>query len=293
MISIKEFSDYLKNEKRFSSHTISAYITDIMQFFDFIKIDSNNINYSNISSTDIRSWIVYLSENNFDNNSIKRKLATLNSFFKFAIRNNYSDVNPCNKIIIPRRSKKLPVFIDEKSINTGLDNISFNNDFKGLKNRLIIELLYTTGIRRSELINLKITDIDLTAHTIKVVGKRNKERIVPLLQSVISLIKEYLDKRIIEELESPYFFITEKGKKLYPKYVYIVVNSFLKLITPIEKKSPHVLRHSFATHLLNNGADINAIKELLGHSNLAATQVYTHNSFEKLKKVYSKAHPRA
>lgn len=247
-----------------------------------------------IKNTDIREWIISLGENNLANRSINRKITSLKVFFQYCLKEGIITENPVKTISSLKTKKNLPTYFEEKTMNELLDNDSlFEDNFFGYRNKMIITLFYFTGIRESELINLTIDHINFDDHTIKVLGKRNKERIIPLLPKFSEQLKNY-----IKELEknfgtsTPYIFITNKGLKLYPKFVYRVVNKYLGKVSTLRKKSPHVIRHTFATHMLNNGADLNAIKELLGHANLAATQIYTHNSFEKLKKTYSQTHPR-
>lgn len=289
------FLKYLRFEKRYSDHTICSYKTDIEQFHIFCNSVIKNFDILKVDHKIIRSWIVHLMENNISTRSVRRKLTTLKSFYRYMIREGIIPNNPADKIIFPRISKRLPDFVDQDAINLLIDSYDFGEDFEGIRNRLIFEMFYTTGIRLSELVNLRTTDVDTYDMTIKVIGKRNKERLVPYNIGLNKTIKEYIEtKKGIAETGSPdFFFLTSKGNKIYNKLVYRIVNKYLQLISTIEKKSPHVLRHTFATHMLNSGADINAIKELLGHANLSATQIYTHNTFEKLKNIYKQAHPRA
>ena len=289
------FLKYLQFEKRFSQNTIRSYENDIRHFSLFIENTGYQNGIQNASDKIIRAWIVDMMEKDFSSISINRKISTLKSFYKFLIKEGHVTKNPMDKVTTPKSSKKIPSFIDEKHINSLLDEFSFGDSFSGLRNKTIIEMFYNTGIRLSELVELKNSDINLLESNLKVVGKRNKERIIPLHFSFIKSIKQYLQARDIEfnNLKHDYFFITDRGNKLYEKFVYRIVNKYLKFVSTIEKKSPHILRHTFATHLLNRGADLNAIKELLGHANLSATQVYTHNTFEKLKSIYKQAHPRA
>jgi len=288
------FLKYLQFEKRFSVNTIKSYKVDLSQFTDFVMADSGTqIHQANDKI--IRSWIVSLMEKDLSALSVNRKISTLKSYFKFLLREGYVNANPMDKISSPKASKKLPLFIEEKQINNLIDDYSFGNDFLGVRNKTIIEMFYNTGIRLAELINLENNSVDLYNNTVKVLGKRNKERIIPFNATFVDSLKEYIQLRDKEfkNLAHDYFFVTDKGNKLYQKFVYRIVNKYLTLVTTIEKKSPHILRHTFATHLLNRGADLNAIKELLGHANLSATQVYTHNTFKKLKTIYKQAHPRA
>lgn len=292
------FIKYLQFEKRYSSHTIRSYSIDLDQFISFCKHSLKHFDPLNISHKIIRSWIVYLMENNISPRSVNRKITTLKSFYKFLIREKLITHNPLDKILSPKINKKLPFFVEEAHMNILLSStsgIDFGDDYEGFRNRLIIEMFYLTGIRLSELINLKNTDVDTQNLTIRVLGKQNKERIIPFSKNFKKSIDEYVEKKnkSLNLQQSNYFFLTKKGNKIYEKLVYRVVNKYLHFVTTIEKKSPHILRHTFATHILNKGADLNAIKELLGHANLSATQIYTHNTFEKLKKIYKQAHPRA
>lgn len=291
-----DFINYLKFEKRYSPHTITAYTKDLDQFDSFLISEYEVLNANEVSYQMVRSWIVGLIELNISARSVNRKLSTLKSYFKYLVREELINENPMPKVQSPKTSKKLPVFVDRESMETLFSEDIFSNDFDGRRNRLIIEMFYMTGIRLSELINLKNSDIDFYQQSIKVLGKRNKERIVPISAELIDSIKNYIEIRDknVEVLEqNDYFYVTIKGKKLYEKLAYHIVNLYLGKVSTLQKKSPHVLRHTFATHMLNNGADLNAIKEILGHSNLAATQVYTHNTIEKLKNIYKQAHPRA
>jgi integrase/recombinase XerC len=241
----------------------------------------------------VRKWIVNLMDNNIGARSVNRKISSLKAFYKFLIRRGLAEKSPLDKISAPKVSKRLPSFVEEKHMEVLLDDVEFDDDFKGITNKLVIKMFYFTGIRLSELINLKTQDFDFNNLTIKVLGKRNKERLVPVSKEFAAELIEYQKLKEREGVFSDYIFVRESGKPFYAKAVYRIVNSYLRLITSIDKKSPHVLRHSFATHMLNHGADLNAIKELLGHANLSATQVYTHNSFEKLTRIYKQAHPRA
>lgn len=288
------FLDYLKFEKRFSENTFVAYKTDLEQFSAFIKQNGGIDNPSEVNYRLIRRWIVLLIEQGISSRSVNRKLTTLKTFFKYLQRQGFVQSNPLDKVIAPKVAKRLPVFVEEKQMDTLLDDVEFDEGFTGTRNRLIIETFYLTGIRLSELLNLKEADIDKYNKSIKVLGKRNKERIIPVNPEFLKSIDDFLELKRRETLNmGEYLFTNQKGTKLYPNAVYRIIKAYLRLVTSVEKKSPHVLRHSFATHLLNHGADLNAIKELLGHANLSATQVYTHNTFEKLTKIYKQAHPRA
>lgn len=292
MLYKNEFLAYLRNEKRYSHHTILSYENDLNQFEKFCAEVAASDDL--IDSRIIRLWTVSLLEHDFSARSIHRKLSTLRSFCVFLIKEGHLTSNPLDKVLKPKLKKRIPAFVDEQKLNDFLETNDFGNDFVGIRNHLIIEILYQTGIRRSELINLSENSLDAANSIIKVIGKRNKERLIPVQNHLIELWQKYAELRKISFPDSDnHFILTEKGQPAYPKLIYLVINNYLRLITTLEKKSPHILRHTFATHLLNKGADLNAIKELLGHSNLGATQIYTHNSFEKLKDVYQKAHPRA
>jgi len=285
-----KFITYLSSEKRFSEHTIKSYATDLKQFTSFLSSEFQIIDEINeISFQIIRTWIASLLEKGINPRSVNRKISTLKTYFKFLIREGELIENPMIKVVAPKSKKRLPIFIEEDQIKSLLNEVQFESGFIGQRNKLIIELFYVTGIRLSELINIKISDVDFSNQSIKVLGKRKKERIIPLSSSMINS----LDNFIKNNHKNHFLFTNLDGVKLYTKLVYRVVNKYIAKISSVNKKSPHILRHTFATHMLNNGADINAIKELLGHANLSATQVYTHNTIEKLKTVYKQAHPRA
>ena len=298
-----DFIKYLKYEKHYSPYTIRSYKNDLQQFGIFCEENYKDFNPLTVDHKIVRKWIVFLMENGISSRTIGRKLSTLKSFYKFLIREKIIENNPLDKVISPKIEKKLPNFIEKSKMDLLLDNVEFTDDYKGNRDKLIITTFYLTGIRLSELINLQINDVDCQRLTIKVLGKRNKERLIPFNRNFLKLINDYKlirqtfinqhKYKINDYVDNEYFFLTEKGNKMYPKLVYRIVNKCLSLVTTNDKKSPHVLRHTFATHMLNNGADLNAIKELLGHANLSATQIYTHNTFEKLKKSYKQAHPRA
>jgi integrase/recombinase XerC len=248
-----------------------------------------------LTSHNIRAWIVSLMDAGIKPVTVHRKISCLRVFFRYLRKEGVIKGDPLEKVVLPKRKKSLPVFVSEQSLDNLLDSNDFGNGFTGIRNRTIIEMLYLTGMRRAELIGLRMPDVDLQGGQVKVTGKRNKQRIIPLTKPFTGRLMDYLAMRNENEAGagSEWFFITDKGNKLYDKYVYNIVNHYLTLVTTIEKKSPHILRHSFATHMLNRGADLNVIKEFLGHANLSATQIYTHNTFEKLKKIYKQAHPRA
>jgi len=285
-----KFITYLSSEKRFSEHTIKSYTTDLKQFTSFLLSEFQIIDEINeISFQIIRTWIASLLEKGINPRSVNRKISTLKTYFKFLIREGVLIENPITKVVAPKSKKRLPIFIEEDQIASLLNEVQFEEGFIGQRNKLIIELFYVTGIRLSELINIKISDFDFNNQSIKVLGKRNKERIIPLSSNVVNDLNIFIENKY----KNKYLFTNLEGDKLYNKLVYRLVNKYIAKISSVNKKSPHILRHTFATHMLNNGADINAIKELLGHANLSATQVYTHNTIEKLKTVYKQAHPRA
>jgi integrase/recombinase XerC len=292
---IDSFLKYLQFEKRFSSNTVLAYQTDLRQFEDFLSVTFPEYKTESSDYGVIRAWIVQLVESEIDNLSINRKIACLRSYYKFLMRQEYIVKDPMMKIKVLKTKKKLPHFVKENDMVKLLDHAQFENSHEGWRDRLIIELFYGTGIRLSELIDLKESKLNLKERTIKVLGKRNKERVIPFGESLVSMIETYRSVRNseVDVKNHGNLFVTESGERCYPMMVYRVVKKYLNLFSSIEKKSPHVLRHSYATHLLDKGAEINAVKDLLGHSSLAATQVYTHNSMEKLKKVFEQAHPKA
>lgn len=291
----ESFLDYLQFEKRYSDHTILAYKTDLDQFEGYFNEENGGYDLSLADVKLIRSWVVHLMESGQSARTVNRKITTLKSFYKFLMREQHIDINPMDKVISPKLSKKLPAFVEADKMDMLLDDYEFGEDFRGIRNRLIIEILYITGMRQAELIKLECRHIDLYEQNIRVHGKRNKERIIPFDRAYLGVIRSYLDLRNekFPHTDCPDFFLTDKGRPLYPKFVYRVVNTYLRFVTTMEHRSPHVLRHTFATHMLNRGADLNAIKEILGHANLSATQVYTHNTFEKLVNIYKQAHPRA
>lgn len=292
---LQSFLDYLLLEKNYSELTIKAYGKDIQSFLDFLKEEYKDENLKEVNYAQIRTWIIKMVNQNISNRSINRKISSLNSFFKFLIKTEHIKINPLVKHKALKTSKKVQVPFSEEEINSVLNKISHADSFEGVRNKLIIELFYATGIRRIELINIKLKDIDLENKTVKILGKRDKERVIPLLNMLVDSIKMYLEKRKSLEViaDKDYLLLTVKGVKLYETLVYRIINEYFSVASSKVKKSPHILRHSFATHLLNQGAELNAVKELLGHSSLAATQVYTHNSIAELKKVYAKAHPRS
>ena len=294
MLNPELFLSYLKNEKRYSPHTITAYENDLDQFISFGKELIGDFCVETVDYHLIRQWIVSLMDHRISAKSINRKISTLKTFFKFLMREGLIEMNPTDKVVVPKMGKKLPVFVQEKEMNTLLDGRFFTEDFEGRRDKAVVSLFYGTGMRLSELVGIRFSDLNLHERMVKVIGKGSKERLVPFPLEISGVLTEYIQLR--NELfpdSGNFLFLTGSGEPAYNKLIYRIVKKELSLVTTIEKKSPHILRHSYATHLLNNGADLNAIKELLGHANLAATQIYTHTTFEQLKKVYKQAHPRA
>jgi len=288
------FIDYLSLEKKYAVHTVKAYKRDIETFQEFLQQEYDTNQLEDVNYSQIRNWIVSLVENKMSNRSINRKVSSLNAFYKFLLRIEEIVINPLAKHKALKVAKKVQIPFSEKEIDKALSDFNFDNTFEGIRDKLIIELFYSTGIRRIELVKLQLSDIDFSKRNIKVLGKRNKERYLPLLDSVIKTIEGYLILRedLVGNSKSECLFLTKKGDEIYETLVYRVINNYFSKASTKVKKSPHILRHSFATHLLNQGADLNAVKELLGHASLAATQIYTHNSIAELKKVYAKSHPR-
>lgn len=293
-MAVDAFISYLAKEKNYSPHTLKAYRKDLQDCSSFLESLENEISLEEINYNDIRNWIVSLVEGGLSNRSVNRKITSLKTYYKFLLKIGTIQTNPLARHKALKTSKKIEIPFSQAEMSTLFNEFPFTDDFEGIRDRLIIELFYATGIRRSELINLRLSDLDLSNGHIKVLGKRNKERIIPLLASTRGLFEAYLTER--EQVEnsagSEYLFITPKGKKVYETLVYRIINGYFSKVSSKVKKSPHILRHTFATHMLNQGADLNSVKELLGHSSLASTQVYTHNSIAELKKVHSRAHPR-
>jgi len=291
-LSIPHFIEYLNYEKNYSPYTITAYKKDLESFQIFSKNEYDESDISKLPYSIIRSWIVSLVDADISNRSVNRKVSSLKSFFNYLVKTKQITRNPLYKHKSLKISKKVILPFSQKEVSEVLDLFKNADDFESVRDKLIIELMYTTGMRRSELIGLKMSSLDLSQNTVKVVGKRNKERQIPLLNSVTTSIRKYQKQRNTIETNVDFFLITKKGKKMYPTLVYRIINEYFSKVSLKIKKSPHVIRHSFATHLLNEGADLNSVKELLGHSSLASTQVYTHNNLKGLKKMYNHAHPR-
>jgi len=290
----ESFLQYLLSEKRYSQHTVRSYKNDLEQFLLWISPQELAADPEKITSVHVRAWMISLLEGGYSSVSVHRKVSALRAFFRYLRRHGIITGDPMARVILPKRAKTLPVFVGEDSLANLLDNFDFGDNFSGIRDKTIIEMLYLTGMRRSELIGLKDGNVDLSSCSVRVMGKRSKERVIPLIKSFTASLEKYLNARSEAGFPSAVsFFISARGNKMYDKSVYNIVKRYLTMVTTIEKKSPHVLRHTFATHMLNHGADLNSIKELLGHASLSATQVYTHNTFEQLKKVYKQAHPRA
>ncbi|SFD12079.1 tyrosine-type recombinase/integrase [Flavobacterium phragmitis] len=288
------FEDYLLLEKKYSVHTVQAYLNDVVSFESFVSESFEQENIDIVSYSQVRSWIVFLVDQGISNVSINRKMASLKAFYKFLLKSRQIEINPMLKHKALKVPKVVQVPFSEKELKDLLSEIDLPVGFEEVRDKLIVEMFYVTGMRRAELIHLMIKNVDLSAGVIKVLGKRNKERIIPVLPVILNQIRVYIKERdgLDNVVDFDYFFISKKGLKLSESFVYRLINSYFSRVSEKVKKSPHVLRHTFATHLLNNGADLNSVKELLGHSSLASTQVYTHNSLAELKKVYKGAHPR-
>jgi integrase/recombinase XerC len=284
-----DFLNYLSTERRFSEHTCLAYKKDIEQFIEFSGVIQQS-ELLEVEAKLIRGWIVDLIDNGYVNRSVNRKLSSLRTYFGWLAKTGTIDTNPMQSIKGPKAEKRLPSFAQQQEFKESKTKVLFGEDFDGVRDKLMFEVLYQTGIRSSELVNLR--DVNVDKQQIKVLGKRNKERIIPIGEQLGELINRYRDLRKLLLANNDYFFVLNSGKKLYPKFVYRKINKYLGLVTDLEKKSPHVMRHTFATHMLNNGAGLEALKELLGHASLSATQIYTHNSFSEITTIYSQSHPR-
>ena len=294
-MTVKPFIDYLLLEKKYSNHTITSYKKDLENFREFVSKEYEQCSIDEINYHQIRNWIVSLVDSGITNRSINRKISSLNSYYKFLLKIGTIGTNPLAKHKALKTNKKVQIPFSKEELNVVLNGLAQEGEFEGLRDKLMVELFYATGIRRIELIQIRLQDVDLQNKTLKVLGKRNKERFIPLINSVIDSIKLYMIERnnLISIKDTEFLFLTKKGIKIYETLVYRVINDYFSKASSKVKRSPHILRHSFATHLLNQGANLNAVKELLGHSSLAATQVYTHNSIAELKKVYANTHPRS
>jgi len=293
-MSFSAFIDYLSLEKKYSPHTVTAYKKDLESFLEFVSAEYEYTEIATVHYSIIRSWIIALVNNGVSNRSVNRKISSLKTYYKFLLKTKQIEVSPLVKHRALKTAKKVQVPFSEKEINDVLALLQEAEGFEGIRNKLIVELFYSTGMRRAELVNIKTNDISATSKTVKVLGKRSKERIIPLLSPVLKTFEQYnAERSTLEDIkDSDYLLLTTKGVKIYETLVYRVINSYFSKASEKVKKSPHILRHSFATHLLNEGADLNAVKELLGHASLASTQVYTHSSIAKLKEVYQNSHPR-
>ena len=292
---INSFTDYLKFEKRYSAHTVRAYRDDLVAFGAYLGKEFGELGLREVTPAVVRSWLASLKDEGLTGRSVNRKISSLRQFYKHLMRDGVVEQSPMGAITGPRVNKRLPAFVEQEDMAGLFGEVSFPDTWEGLTDRLLLALLYETGMRLSELIQLKEGQVDEGNRTIKVLGKGNKERVIPVGPALLAVVREYVRKKRVE-LEAPnrqVLLVGAKGKKLYPKYVYRAVRKYLAQVTTIEKKSPHVLRHTFATHLMNAGAELNSVKELLGHANLAATQIYTHNTIEKLKDIYKRSHPKA
>lgn len=291
---VSQFISYLALEKNYSVHTVKAYETDIREFADFCRTEFDLDTIDAVPYTIIRNWVVFLSKGEINNRSINRKIASLKAYYKFLQKTGVLEINPLAKHKALKTSKKVEVPFSEVEMERVLSAIAYTDDFEGKRDQLLIHVLYASGMRRAELIHLKMTDVNLENRTIKVLGKRNKERFIPLLLETKDLFEHYVMERnaLPRVIDNAFVFLTVSGNKLYETLVYRVINKYFREVSSKVKTSPHILRHTFATHLLNKGADLNAVKELLGHSSLASTQVYTHNSIAELKKVHALSHPR-
>ena len=292
---IQAFIDYLKFEKRYSAHTIRSYSDDLEAFVAYLKAEFGEQGVQEVSPAMVRSWLAALKDGGMSSRSINRKISSLRSFYKYLLRMGEVAQSPMVAIVAPRAARRLPVFVEQQQMSELFSEVEFPDDWEGLTDRLLLALLYNTGMRLSELINLKESQVNDATRVIKVLGKGNKERVIPVSGMLLEAVRDYQEKKrvLLERADAGVLLVGKSGRRLYPKYVYRVVQRYLAQVTTIEKKSPHVLRHTFATHLMNEGAELNSVKELLGHASLAATQVYTHNTIEKLKDIYKKAHPKA
>ena len=293
-LHINAFTQYILTQKRYSAHTVRAYTDDLVQYNTYLQQTYDALHITNVTTSQIRSWLVTLKQAGITAKTINRKLSTLKSFYKYLQKQGHTISVQINYITAPKVERRLPQYVEVSQMHTLLQNMDYGQTYKGVLHQLIVSLFYYTGIRLSELQHLLTANVSITASTIKVLGKGSKERIIPLSSAVLLVMQQYQQAQLNEKIlnTTTHYFITENGKPLYAKYIYLVVTKYIGMVTTLSKKSPHVLRHTFATHLTNNGAQLNAVKELLGHSSLAATQIYTHNSIATLKAAHAKAHPK-
>ena len=293
-MEIKEsFLQYISTEKRYSRHTVISYNNDLDQFIAWLGEFRPDGDLFSVTHADVRGWMVFLLEGGASASTVHRKMSALRTLFRYMRRHELITADPMAGLKLPRKPKQLPVFVAEDALTKLLDEFRFGDNFSGIRDRTVVEFLYLTGMRRSELTGLHDGDVDLSAGQVRVTGKRDRQRVIPLAAGFVKSLRSYVEAREEKGFSGGWFFVTDRGNKLYDRAVYSIVTRYLAMVTTIEKKSPHVLRHTFATHMLNHGADLNSIKELLGHASLSATQVYTHNTFEQLKQIYQQAHPSA
>ncbi len=289
----ESFLQYISTEKRYSRHTVTSYKNDIDQFMGWLEEVRPGADLVSVTHADVRGWMVSLLEGGASAGTVHRKMSALRTLFRYMRRHELITADPMAGLKLPKKPKQLPVFVAEDALAKLLDEFRFGDNFSGLRDRTVVEFLYLTGMRRSELTGLRDADVDLSAGQVRVTGKRDKQRVIPLAAGFVKSLRSYIEAREEKGFSGGWFFVTDRGNKMYDRAVYNIVTRYLAMVTTVEKKSPHVLRHTFATHMLNYGADLNSIKELLGHASLSATQVYTHSTFEQLKKIYKQAHPRA
>ncbi len=289
----ESFLQYISTEKRYSRHTVTSYKNDIDQFMGWLDRVRPGADLVSVNHADVRGWMVSLLEEGASAGTVHRKMSALRTLFRYMRRHELISADPMTGLKLPKKPKQLPVFIAEDALSKLFDEFRFGDNFSGIRDRTVVEFLYLTGMRRSELTGLRDADVDLSAGQVRVTGKRDKQRVIPLAAGFVKSLRSYIEAREEKGFSGGWFFVTDRGNKMYDRAVYNIVTRYLAMVTTVEKKSPHVLRHTFATHMLNYGADLNSIKELLGHASLSATQVYTHSTFEQLKKIYKQAHPRA
>ncbi len=289
----ESFLQYISTEKRYSRHTVTSYKNDIDQFMGWLDRVRPGADLVSVNHADVRGWMVSLLEEGASAGTVHRKMSALRTLFRYMRRHELISADPMTGLKLPKKPKQLPVFIAEDALSKLFDEFRFGDNFSGIRDRTVVEFLYLTGMRRSELTGLRDADVDFSAGQVRVTGKRDKQRVIPLTAGFVKSLRSYIEAREEKGFSGGWFFVTDRGNKMYDRAVYNIVTRYLAMVTTVEKKSPHVLRHTFATHMLNRGADLTSIKELLGHASLSATQVYTHNTFEQLKKIYKQAHPRA